>query len=56
MSSAQPAKNRRGYEGMFLTCFGCSGQKYALIPDQLAPPNGSTFNRIPTFSHKTYRN
>ena len=24
---------------MFLTCFGCSGQKYALIPDESAPHN-----------------
>jgi hypothetical protein len=24
---------------MFLTCLGCSGQKYALIPDQSAPHN-----------------
>ena len=24
---------------MFLTCLGCSGQKYALTPDQPAPHN-----------------
>jgi hypothetical protein len=25
---------------MFLTCFGCTGQKQALLPDQSAPHNG----------------
>jgi hypothetical protein len=33
------ARCNRGYEGMFLTCFGCSGQKYALISALSAPPN-----------------
>jgi hypothetical protein len=38
MSLPSPLKTEEGYEGMFLTCLGCSGQKHALIPfHQLFP-------------------
>jgi hypothetical protein len=32
---------------MFLTCLGCSGQKYALIPDQSAPHNAPAAEYLP---------